>query len=93
MRENLRKFVHWARDAFEGPDGRASHQKLLILYMTLLFTFVVITTGFWAIPYPEPIYHILGGVIVGQSAIRAWQTTKDHEIEKKNRDDDKTKVL
>jgi len=72
----------WWRSSLEDYNGNASHQKLLILYMSLLFTFVVIAEGYWNVDFPEPIYHIIGGVIVGQSAIRAWQTTRDHKIDK-----------
>lgn len=76
----------WLKSSLEGPDGKPSHQKILIVYMTILFTFIVLTVGIWNFYYPESIYHIVAGVIIGQSAIRAWQTTKDHEIEKKNYD-------
>jgi len=78
------KFFNWLKESLEGYDGKASHQKLLIFYMTMLFTFVVMSVGFANFYYPESVYHIIAGVIIGQSAIRAWQTTKDHEIEKKN---------
>jgi len=78
------KFFNWIKTSLEGPDGKPSHQKILIFYMTFLFTFIVLSVGLFNFYYPEPVYHIVAGVIIGQSAIRAWQTTKDHEIEKKN---------
>lgn len=76
------KFLAFIKEALTGYDGKASHQKILIFYMTLLFTFVVLSVGFAGHEYPESVYHIIAGVIIGQSAIRAWQVTKDHKIEK-----------
>lgn len=79
-----RRFLTWIKGAFEGADGKASHQKLLVVYMTVLFTFVVLSVGTLNYHYPESVYHIIAGTILGQSAIRAWQTTRDHQIEKEN---------
>ena len=56
----------------------------MVYWTLMLFTFVVLSVGFANFYYPESVYHIIAGVILGQSAIRAWQTTKDHEIEKKH---------
>lgn len=78
----MKKLVLWLKGAFEGPDGKASHQKLLVLYMTILFTFVTVTIGFTKAEYPDHVYQIIAGVIVGQSAIRAWQSVKNNQIEK-----------
>ena len=83
----LKKIIDWARHALEGPDGKASHQKLLVVYMSILFTFVVVTSGIYNYVYPAEVYHIIAGTILGQSAIRAWQSVKDHEIEAKRKDD------
>lgn len=80
----VRKLLKWLKGALEGTDGKASHQKLLVVYMTLLFTFVVLSVGVMNYHYPESVYHIIAGTILGQSAIRAWQTTRDHQIEKEN---------
>lgn len=74
----------WLKQAFEGYDGKPSHQKLLVGYMTVLFTYVILSVGIWNYHYPESVYHIIAGTILGQSAIRAWQSTRNHEIEKKN---------
>jgi hypothetical protein len=82
----MKKILMWFKAAFEGYDGKASHQKLLVLYMSLLFTFVVVTVGVFNLYYPESIYHIIAGIILGQSGIRAWQTisnqkqSKDEEV-------------
>lgn len=81
----LKKILVWFKQAFEGNDGKASHQKLLVGYMTILFTFIVISVGVYNYQYPEGIYHIIAGTILGQSAIRAWQTTKNHQIDKNNK--------
>ena len=80
-----KKIINWLKVALEGPDGKASHQKLLVVYMTILFTFVVISSGIHKYDYPPEVYHIIAGTIIGQSAIRAWQSVRDHEIETKNR--------
>ncbi len=79
----MKKFLNWVKPAFEGYDGKASHQKLLVLYMVLLFTFVIITVGLFNFYYPESIYHIIAGVILGLSGIRGWQTVSNHKIFKK----------
>lgn len=80
----MKKLISWIKQSLEGPDGKPSHQKIMVYWTLLLFSFVVLSVGLWNFYYPESVYHIIAGVILGQSAIRAWQTTKDHEIEKKN---------
>lgn len=80
----MKKLIVWIKQSLEGPDGKPSHQKIMVYWTLLLFSFVVLSVGLWNFYYPESVYHIIAGVILGQSAIRAWQTTKDHEIEKKN---------
>ena len=80
----MKKLFLWLKGALEGHDGKASHQKLLTVYMTMLFTFVTLSVGAFNFYYPESIYHIIAGTILGQSAIRAWQTVSDHKIEKEN---------
>ena len=72
----------WWRSSLEGYDGKASHQKLLIVYMSILFTFMLMAEGYGNVQFSDATYPIIGGVIVGQSAIRAWQTTRDHKIDK-----------
>lgn len=81
----LNKIIKWFKAALEGPDGKASHQKLLVVYMTILFTFVVISSGIHKYDYPPEVYHIIAGTILGQSAIRAWQSVRNHESETKNK--------
>jgi uncharacterized membrane protein YdbT with pleckstrin-like domain len=75
-------FIDWIRPAFEGNDGKASQKKLLVAYMTILFTIVVVCVGFFNFYFPEPVYYIISGVIIGQSVITSWQNVKDHGIEK-----------
>ncbi len=81
--KTLKKILIWFKQAFEGNDGKASHQKLLVFYMCLLFTYVIYTEGTNKYTYSDSVYQIIAGVIVGQSAIRAWQTVKFNETEKK----------
>lgn len=80
----LKQTILWLKRAFEGYDGKPSHQKILVAYMCLLFTYVVMSVGIMNYHYPESVYHIIAGTILGQSAIRAWQSTKNHQIEKEN---------
>jgi hypothetical protein len=80
----MKKLFLWFKGALEGNDGKASHQKILTVYMAGLFTFIVISVGAFNFYYPESIYHIIAGVMLGQSAIRAWQSVNDHKIEKEN---------
>ena len=87
----MTKFLKWLRSSIEGPDGKPSHQKILVFWSASLFTFVVLSVGFANFYYPESVYHIIAGVILGQSAIRAWQVTKDHAIEADNKSKTKEK--
>ena len=41
----LNRIIKWFKAELEGPDGKASHQKILVVYMKILFTFVVISSG------------------------------------------------
>ena len=84
MLTSLKATLLWIKVAFEGYDGKPSHQKLLVGYMSILFTYVILSVGIWNYHYPESVYHIIAGTILGQSAIRAWQSTKNHQIEKEN---------
>lgn len=81
----MKKFFLWIKSSIEGPDGKPSSQKIMVYWTLMLFTFVVLSVGFANFYYPESVYHIIAGVILGQSAIRAWQTTKDHEIDQRNK--------
>lgn len=77
------KIIEYIKQSIEGHDGKPSSQKIVVYFMVFLFTFVVISVGVFNLYYPEIIYHIIAGVILGQSGIRAWQTTKNNEIQNK----------
>lgn len=81
--KTLKEIFIWFRQAFEGNDGKASHQKLLVLYMSLLFTYVIYTEGTNKYTYSDRVYEIIALTMSGLSAVRAWQTTKLNETEKK----------
>lgn len=66
-----------------GSDGYMSQRKILIWFGLIIFIRMIYKQE-QGIIYQESAWHIIGLLIVGTAAVRAYQNVKDHEINKTN---------
>lgn len=64
-----------------GADGYISQRKILIWFGLLIFIRMIYMQE-KGIQYQEAAWYIIGVLIVGTAAVRAYQNVRDHEIDK-----------
>jgi hypothetical protein len=68
----MRKIINFLKPTVTGPDGKASHRKINVLYFMILLTYMIIKTTIGAV-YPEIAWIVVSGGAGLFSGLSIWQ--------------------